>query len=90
MVLYVWRVVEWPALPPWRVVAFGSTALGNVIFHRWLASQDPNPPSSPTFVIPLELVLGALLLAAVISLIGSALPSRRAVRLQPLDALRYE
>ncbi len=71
-------------------LAFGSTALGNVIFHRWLASQDPNPPSSPIFVIPPELVLGALALAAVISLIGGALPSRRAVRLQPLDALRYE
>lgn len=41
-------------------------------------------------MIPPELVLGALTLAAVISLIGGALPSRRAVRLQPLDALRYE
>jgi len=31
-----------------------------------------------------------LVLAAVISLIGGVLPSQRAVRLQPLDALRYE
>jgi hypothetical protein len=31
-----------------------------------------------------------LLLATAISLLGGALPSRRAVALQPLDALRYE
>jgi len=31
-----------------------------------------------------------LALAIAVSLIGGALPSRRAVRLQPLDALRYE
>jgi ABC-type lipoprotein release transport system permease subunit len=36
------------------------------------------------------LVVGALVLAVVVSLLAGAWPSRRAVRLQPLEALRYQ
>jgi len=42
------------------------------------------------FVTPLLWIAGALALAVVVSLLAGAIPSRRAVRLQPLDALRYE
>lgn len=42
------------------------------------------------FIMPLALIAGALALAMLVSLLSGALLSRRAVRLQPLDALRYE
>jgi len=29
-------------------LAFVSTALGNMVFHHWLASQDPNRPAAPS------------------------------------------
>lgn len=71
------------------VVAFAASFLLNLGFTRFIESQGGSVPG-PLFVIPPLLVLGALALAIAVSLIGGALPSRRAVRLQPLDALRYE
>jgi ABC-type antimicrobial peptide transport system permease subunit len=71
------------------VMAFAASFLLNLGFTRFIESQGGSVPG-PLFVIPPLLVLGALALAIAVSLIGGALPSRRAVRLQPLDALRYE
>ena len=71
------------------LLAFAASFLLNLGFTRFIQSQGGTVPGS-LFVIPPVLVLGALALAIVVSLIGGALPSRRAVRLQPLDALRYE
>ena len=71
------------------LLAFGASFLLNFGFTKFIQSQGGTVPGS-LFVIPPALVLGALALAIAVSLIGGALPSRRAVRLQPLDALRYE
>jgi putative ABC transport system permease protein len=71
------------------VLAFGASFLLNFGFTKFIQSQGGTVPGS-LFVIPPLLVLEALALAIAVSLIGGALPSRRAVRLQPLDALRYE
>jgi putative ABC transport system permease protein len=71
------------------LLAFAASFLLNLGFTRFIQSQGGTVPGS-LFVIPPALVLGALALAIVVSLVGGALPSRRAVRLQPLDALRYE
>jgi ABC-type antimicrobial peptide transport system permease subunit len=64
------------------LLAFAASFLLNFGFTRFIQGQGGTVPGS--------LFLGALALAIVVSLIGGALPSRRAVRLQPLDALRYE
>jgi putative ABC transport system permease protein len=64
--------------------------VGNVVFIRIVQSQNPDFPFTNVFVMTPVLVAFGVALAIVVSLLGGALPSRRAVRLQPLDALRYE
>ena len=51
-----------------------------------------NPTTSPSaiFVVDLPLALGSLGLALAVSLIAGFLPSRRAMRMSALSALRYE
>ena len=51
-----------------------------------------NPRTNPPgiFVVDLPLALGALALALAVSLIAGFLPSRRAMRMSALSALRYE
>ncbi|MDO8506707.1 MAG: ABC transporter permease [Candidatus Limnocylindria bacterium] len=51
-----------------------------------------NPKTSPSaiFVVDLPLALGSLGLAVAMSLIAGFLPSRRAMRMSALSALRYE
>jgi putative ABC transport system permease protein len=71
------------------LLAFAASFLLNFGFTKFIQGQGGTVPGN-LFVIPPTLVLGALALAIAVSLIGGALPSRRAVRLQPLDALRYE
>lgn len=63
---------------------------GNLGFGGWIQSQDPNSGVGSLFVVSPLMIVGGLGLAVGVSLLGGALPSRRAVRLQPLDALRYE
>lgn len=63
---------------------------GNAIFHLWLRGQGLTDTVSNLSVISVQLIIGALLLAVLVSLLAGAWPSRRAVRLQPLEALRYE
>lgn len=51
-----------------------------------------NPATNPPgiFVVDLPLALGALALALAVSLVAGFLPSRRAMRMSALSALRYE
>jgi putative ABC transport system permease protein len=72
------------------VLAALASVAGNAIFHIWLKNAGVTEKVGVLFSIPLQLVVGALVLAVVVSLLAGAWPSRRAVRLQPLEALRYE
>jgi ABC-type antimicrobial peptide transport system permease subunit len=60
------------------------------IFVRVIQSQNPGFDPGHLFLFPIRLLLAGLGLAVGVSLLGGALPSRRAARLQPLYALRYE
>lgn len=68
---------------------FGSV-VGNAIFRAWLRSQGVTDAPSSLSLLSLGLIAGSLVLAVAVSLIAGAWPSRRAVQLQPLEALRYE
>jgi putative ABC transport system permease protein len=68
---------------------FGSV-VGNAIFRAWLRSQGVTDAPSSLSLLSLGLIAGSLALAVAVSLIAGAWPSRRAVQLQPLEALRYE
>jgi putative ABC transport system permease protein len=72
------------------VLAALASVAGNAIFRIWLKNAGVTEKVGALFSIPLQLVVGALVLAVVVSLLAGAWPSRRAVRLQPLEALRYE
>jgi ABC-type antimicrobial peptide transport system permease subunit len=64
---------------------------GNSLGGDWLASQKPpvRLPGSLFALSPALSVIGVGIALAV-GVLGGLLPSRRAVALQPLHALRYE
>ena len=63
---------------------------GGKVIEAIIRQQNPrlNPPD--IFVVDLPLALGALGLALLVSLVAGFLPSRRAMRMSALSALRYE
>jgi ABC-type antimicrobial peptide transport system permease subunit len=63
---------------------------GGKVIELIIRQQNPrlNPPD--IFVVDLTLALGALALALLVSLVAGFLPSRRAMRMSALSALRYE
>jgi len=63
---------------------------GGKVIEAIIRQQNPkvNPPD--IFVVDLPLALGALGLALLVSLVAGFLPSRRAMRMSALAALRYE
>jgi putative ABC transport system permease protein len=78
-------------------------ALANVMGHflfRFTSSMTPqrnivtgtrsNPLTVVTPILSLEWVLGAILFAVVVSIIFGWYPARKAAKLDPLEALRYE
>ena len=72
------------------ILSFLGGAVGQVVFVRLVQSQNPGFNPGSLFLFPVQLLLAGLGLAIGVSLLGGALPSRRAARLLPLDALRYE
>ena len=60
------------------------------VIDFWLTNVGVTAKLGALVSIPLQLVVAALELAVVVSLLAGALTSRRAVSLQPLEALRYE
>ena len=72
------------------VLAALAGVAGNAIFRIWLKNAGVTEQIGALFSIPLQRVVGALVLAVVSSVLAGAWPSPRAVRLQPLEALRYE
>jgi ABC-type antimicrobial peptide transport system permease subunit len=73
--------------------------MGHLLF-RFTSSMTPqrnivtgtrsNPLTVVTPILPLEWVLGAILFAVVVSIIFGWYPARKAAKLDPLEALRYE
>jgi len=49
-----------------------------------------NLPTTDIFSVPWWLVISAILFAVIVSLIAGVYPAWRAVRLNPVEALRYE
>lgn len=72
------------------MLSFLGAVVGQFVFVRVVQSQNPGFDPGQLFLFPAQLLLGGVGLALFVSLLGGALPSRRAARLQPLDALRYE
>lgn len=64
---------------------------GNDLGTQWLSGQKP-PVVLPGVLFALSPALAAIGIgiALLVGLLGGLLPSRRAVALQPLHALRYE
>jgi len=63
---------------------------GGQVIEQVIRQLNPrtNPPA--IFIVDLTLALGAIGLALAVSLIAGFLPSRRAMRMSALSALRYE
>ncbi len=55
-----------------------------------IRNLNPQSNPAPIFVVDLPLAAGAMGLALLVSLIAGFLPSRRAMRMSALSALRYE
>lgn len=72
------------------LLSFLGGLVGQQVFVRVIQSQSPGFDPGVLFLFPAQLLLAGVLLAVLVSLLGGALPSRRAARLEPLDALRYE
>lgn len=63
---------------------------GGRVIEYVIRQLNPRTNPSAIFVVDLPLALGALALALVVSLVAGFLPSRRAMRMSALSALRYE
>lgn len=63
---------------------------GDAIARAIITRQTTTPPTSSVFVYPLAITLGVPVLACVITTLAAVVPSRRAVRINPIAALRHE
>ncbi len=63
---------------------------GGTLIEQVIRQLNPRTDPQGIFVVDLPLALGALGLALVMSLVAGFLPSRRAMRMSALAALRYE
>ena len=63
---------------------------GGQVIEQVIRQLNPNTNPPAIFVVDLTLALGAIGLALAVSLIAGFLPSRRAMRMSALSALRYE
>lgn len=63
---------------------------GGRMIEQVIRQLNPNTNPPAIFVVDLTLALGAIGLALAVSLIAGFLPSRRAMRMSALSALRYE
>ena len=63
---------------------------GGRVIEEVIRQLNPRANASGIFLVDLSLALGALGLALAVSLVAGFLPSRRAMRMSALAALRYE
>src|SRR5438445_9712481 len=72
------------------VIGLALGILGGRAIELVIRNLNPQSNPAPIFVVDLPLALGALGLALLVSLVAGFLPSRRAMRMSALRALRYE
>src|SRR5881409_3349483 len=72
------------------VIGLALGILGGRAIELVIRNLNPQSNPAPIFVVDLPLALGALGLALLVSLVAGFLPSRRAMRMSALSALRYE
>ncbi len=72
------------------VIGLALGILGGRTIELVIRNLNPQSNPAPIFVVDLPLALGALGLALLVSLVAGFLPSRRAMRMSALSALRYE
>ena len=72
------------------VVGLVLGVLGGRAIELVIRNLNPQANPAPIFVVDPPLALGALGLALLVSLVAGFLPSRRAMRMSALSALRYE
>jgi ABC-type antimicrobial peptide transport system permease subunit len=63
---------------------------GGKVIEEVIRQLNPRTNPSNVFVVDPALALGSLGLALLVSLVAGFLPSRRAMRMSALSALRYE
>jgi putative ABC transport system permease protein len=72
------------------VIGLGLGVLGGQIIELVIRNLNPQASPAPIFIVDLPLAVGALALALLVSVVAGFLPSRRAMRMSALSALRYE
>ena len=72
------------------VIGLALGVLGGQVIELVIRNLNPQASPAPIFIVDLALALGAMGLALLVSLVAGFLPSRRAMRMSALSALRYE
>lgn len=72
------------------VIGLALALAGGRLIEEIIRQMNPRTSPSGIFLVDLPLALGALGLALAVSLVAGFLPSRRAMRMSALSALRYE
>ncbi len=72
------------------IIGLALGVLGGQAIELVIRTLNPQASPAPIFIVDVPLALGAVGLALLVSLVAGFLPSRRAMRMSALSALRYE